>query len=100
MGLADAAAYAPLVALRALLGGLPPQRSLSLGAAMGRLYVALGGPRTRDALSNLAIAFPERSEPERRRVRSESFAKIALIDRPRAVVRLTQALLSFGGSLR
>jgi KDO2-lipid IV(A) lauroyltransferase len=36
----------------------------------------LRGPRTRDALLNLAIAFPERSQAERRRLRLESFANL------------------------
>jgi KDO2-lipid IV(A) lauroyltransferase len=76
MAVAELAAWLPLVALRGLLGALPPTASLSLAAAAGRLYVGLHGPRTRDALVNLAIAFPERPESELRRVRAESFANL------------------------
>jgi KDO2-lipid IV(A) lauroyltransferase len=76
VALPELAAWLPLVALRALLGGLPPPLSLAFGAAVGRLYVALHGPRTRDALVNLAIALPECPEQERRRVQRESFANL------------------------
>jgi len=76
VAVAELAAWLPLVMLRALLGGIPPSLSLSLGAAMGRLYVALGGPRTGDALSNLALAFPESSQAERRRLLRKSFANL------------------------
>ena len=57
---------------RLLLGGLaalPDARGLALGAALGRSWARLGGPRTRAARVNLRIAFPEWSEAEREGVR-------------------------------
>jgi Kdo2-lipid IVA lauroyltransferase/acyltransferase len=63
--------------LLGLLGRLPARTALRLAAGFGRVWVRLGGPRTRIGLLNLRIAFPEWSEARRRRVLAESMANLA-----------------------
>ena len=55
-------------ALNRALGSLPHERSLTVGAALGRAWYRLDTRRMRDARINLRIAFPEWSEPRRERV--------------------------------
>ena len=55
---------------------LPPHRAVALGAALGTVYAWLRGPRTREAAINLALALPDQSERERRRVLVASFANL------------------------
>ena len=64
--------------VRALLLFLPLLRHLpiELGATLGRLAWHLVGRQRRLALAHLAIAFPERSEQERRAIGRESFANL------------------------
>jgi len=55
---------------------LPFPVALRMGAAMGRSWARLAGPRTRDALINLRIAFPEWQEAERERVLLRSLENV------------------------
>lgn len=68
--------YAGLCLARELFRHLPPDRAVALGAGFGSVYARLRGPRTREADINLALAFPEWSEAERRRVLVASFANL------------------------
>ncbi len=47
-----------------------------MGAALAGAYARLRGPRTRDALTNLRIAFPDWSEERRRQVLIRSFENL------------------------
>ncbi len=58
------------------LATLPDGAGLAFGAGLGRAWVRLGLPRTRDARVNLRIAFPEWSEAERERVLVRSFENL------------------------
>jgi KDO2-lipid IV(A) lauroyltransferase len=62
--------------LRAALGALPPERALALGAALGRGLGRLATHRAAVADANLRIAFPDRSQAERARLRDEHFAAL------------------------
>jgi KDO2-lipid IV(A) lauroyltransferase len=70
------AEYAALGVARELFRQLPPDASVALGAALGAAYARLRGPRTRDAATNLRLAFPEASEGERRRLLVATFANL------------------------
>src|SRR5262249_7733841 len=52
----------------ALFGTLPPHLALRLGAWLGTIFYFLDFRDRRVALFNLAIAFPENSSAERRRI--------------------------------
>jgi KDO2-lipid IV(A) lauroyltransferase len=65
-----------VAALFAAVRILSRRRAIALGAAVGRLWVGLRLPRTRVGLENLRVAFPEWSEPRRRRVLREAFANL------------------------
>jgi KDO2-lipid IV(A) lauroyltransferase len=56
-----------------LLERMPEARALAFGAALGRAWARLGGPRTQVARVNLRIAFPGWSEAEREAVLVRSF---------------------------
>jgi KDO2-lipid IV(A) lauroyltransferase len=56
-----------------LLERMPEPRALAFGAAFGRAWARLGGPRTQVARVNLRIAFPAWSEAEREAVLVRSF---------------------------
>lgn len=64
--------------VRALLLALPLLKLLpiELGAFLGTLAWYLAGRQRRLALDHLAIAFPEKSVPERRRIGRKSFANL------------------------
>ena len=76
MSLRQRLAYGALCTLREPFRRLPVATSLSLGAALGRLYAVLGGRRVEFARINLRIAFPEWSDAKRRRVLRESLANV------------------------
>jgi len=69
----DRLAAASAAGLLAALGHVPFPVALRMGAALGGSWARLAGPRTRDALINLRIAFPEWREVERRRVLLRAF---------------------------
>lgn len=75
-GLRHALEYLPLLVVREVFRHLPPERAVALGAGFGSAYARLRGPRTGDAAINLAIALPEWSPAERRRVLVASFANL------------------------
>lgn len=52
-------------------------RVLAIAAAVGRLWVALRGPRTRRVREALARALPERSPSDRARIEREVFVSLA-----------------------
>jgi KDO2-lipid IV(A) lauroyltransferase len=58
-----------------LLAKLPPHAVYALGAALGILVYALG-IRRRVVLSNLALAFPEKPESERRAIARETYRNL------------------------
>jgi len=59
-----------------LLRDCEPERALAMGAALGRSWVRWNGPRTQEARVNLALAFPDRSEAERREIALASFENL------------------------
>jgi KDO2-lipid IV(A) lauroyltransferase len=68
--------YAAVVGVRELFRHLPPDRSVAVGARIGRLYARLRGPRTADAAINIALAFPESSDREREDLLLATFANL------------------------
>ena len=65
-----------MLLLREPFRRLPPDRAVAFGAALGTAYAWLRGPRTREAAINLALALPDASDDERRRVLVASFANL------------------------
>jgi len=55
---------------------VPRPLALRAGAALGRTWARLGGPRADVAATNLAIAFPERDEARRRELLVASFERL------------------------
>jgi KDO2-lipid IV(A) lauroyltransferase len=66
------AELALFLAVRGLVGHLPPTAARRAGAALGQL-LWIGGVRRRTTLGNLALAFPELSPAERRRLAARCF---------------------------
>ena len=64
--------HALLLLLRVSFRPLSPEVAVRIGAAFGSTYARLRGPRTRDAATNLKIAFPDSSDDERRRLAAEA----------------------------
>lgn len=60
--------YIPVWTLVSLLGALPRPVARALGIGLARLVLAIHGKLRRTGMTNLAIAFPEKSERERRRI--------------------------------
>jgi KDO2-lipid IV(A) lauroyltransferase len=73
---ADAAAFLPVRAVRALLSHRSPEQALAIGAAWGRRVAMLGGAATDLSRINLAIAFPDESNEWRERVLSDAYASL------------------------
>jgi KDO2-lipid IV(A) lauroyltransferase len=73
------AAYLAVRALSGALGRLPIDRSLAAGAALGRTWARLGGPRTEVARRNLRLAFPGWDEAKRERILVDSFANFGRV---------------------
>jgi KDO2-lipid IV(A) lauroyltransferase len=92
---ADRALAAAARALVDRLGRAPTRPALAAAAALGRAWARLHGPRTRDARTNLRIAFPEWSEAEREEVLARSLANLA-----RGVVELSQIPVHGAAALR
>ena len=78
----ELAEYAAFRSAMAALRALPLARAQGIGAAAARRIFDLGGKRVAYVLANLRIAFPERSEAERREIGRESYVQFAwnLID--------------------
>lgn len=70
------AVYTVVQVIYALLRLLPRRTAVALGAAVGRAYARLHGPRTGTARRNLKLAFPDWSEARRREVLYECFANL------------------------
>ncbi len=70
--LRDRVEYAAYRALRAAGGVLGPRPLAALGAAAGDLFRMIGGRRRRIIRFNLALAFPELSIADRRRLEREA----------------------------
>jgi KDO2-lipid IV(A) lauroyltransferase len=66
--------YVVVVAVRAVLRVLPHRAVRSLGALVGFLFYVVDASHRRVAMANLAQCFPNRSEPERRRIARAVFA--------------------------
>lgn len=75
-GFSDRVAALLTGALVGFLRLVPERVALGLGAAIGRSYARLRGPRIADAMANLRIAFPDWSDAERRRVLIDSFGNL------------------------
>ncbi len=65
--------YLLLRAAAAVLGLVPARLASALGAAFGALAWAVASGERNKALASLAVAFPEKSEPERRALARASF---------------------------
>lgn len=72
----DRLAFVVLRAVMGLLGALPLAVALRVSAAGGLVAYAVGAGLRRVGMRNLAIAFPERSHAERRRILRASFANL------------------------
>lgn len=70
----DRATTGALEALRLFVRSLPRDRAVALGAVLGRAYARGHGPRTGIARTNLAIAFPDRSQADRDALLAETYA--------------------------
>jgi len=68
--------YSIARAILAGLGALPRRLALGVGSTIGRLGYLLPGNLRRTGQRNLEIAFPEKSEPERRRILRGSFLSL------------------------
>jgi KDO2-lipid IV(A) lauroyltransferase len=65
--------YAAFLALKGALRALPHRAARPIGRAVGALGWALDARHRRVAMRNLAIAYPEASPPERRRLARDCF---------------------------
>ena len=68
--------YALFLAVFGLFRGLPFPISFRVGEAVGRVLYVLDRPHRKVGLTNLAIAFPDKSQDERRRILRESFCNL------------------------
>lgn len=73
----------------ALVARLPLGLAQALGRALGRLGWALAGGERRKALEGLAIAFPEKSDQERRAIGRAAFAHLGAAALEAANLRAT-----------
>ena len=64
----DGVEFAIFRVARGLLGSMPRRLALRFGAGLGEIFYALDAPDRRIALRNLAIAFPDKSDGERREI--------------------------------
>lgn len=72
----DGVAYFPMWLLGAVLRSVSLERSVRLGARVGRLYARLGGARVSTARVNIALVFPSWSDSEREALLLSSFANM------------------------
>lgn len=68
--------YTLFLAVFGLFRGLPFPVSFRVGEAVGRVLYVLDRPHRKVGLTNLAIAFPDKSQDERRRILRESFCNL------------------------
>ena len=68
--------YALAYSILGIFGFLPRSVAISLGCALGRVTYRLPGKLRRTGETNLAIAFPEMSEPERLRLLQGCFENL------------------------
>lgn len=68
----DRLAYLAFAGFAYFVRALPLRAALALGAAIGRVVYSFGGRRRRVLLSNLAHAFPEKPDAERRAIAKSS----------------------------
>lgn len=92
----DALGFLPFRALRASLRNLPPEKAVRFGARCGRAIARLGGGGARVARTNLALAFPEKSEQERADLIRDTYANMGRVVAELALLqgRHRQALLA------
>ena len=78
----ELAEYAAFRAAVTALGAIPLPTAQRIGARLARALFDRGGKRVHYVLTNLAIAFPDLPEEERRRIGRESYVNLAfsLID--------------------
>lgn len=98
MELSDRLAALTTQALLGLLRLVPEGLAMRIGAAIGTTYARLHGPRTGDAMTNLRIAFPEKTDAQRRALLIRSFgnlgrnltefARLGLLDEAQLVERV------------
>jgi lipopolysaccharide heptosyltransferase II len=70
----DRVAFIVYRLIAAIVGALPLKTGWHLGHILGRVGYLIGGPYRRLALHNLRIAFPEKSDEERRTIARNHFA--------------------------
>lgn len=98
MELADRLAALTTQAILGLLRVVPEGAAMRIGAAIGKSYARLRGPRTGDAMTNLRIAFPDMSDADRRELLVRSFdnlgrnltefARLGLLDEAQLLERV------------
>ena len=72
----DRVVYFPIWVVFEILGRLPLERSVRLGASLGRLYGRLGGARSGASRANIELVFPSWSDAEREALLLASFANM------------------------
>ena len=75
----DALGFLPVRVLRASLRNLPPEKAVRFGASCGRAIARVGGGGVRVARTNLALAFPEKSEVEREDLIRDIYANMGRV---------------------
>ena len=75
----DALGFLPVRILRASLRNLPPEKAVRFGASCGRAIARVGGGGVRVARTNLALAFPEKSEVEREDLIRDIYANMGRV---------------------
>ena len=71
--------YAAAKSVLTGLGILPAQAAIAVGKVIGRVFYLLAGDLRRTAAINLRLAFPEKSEDERRELVRECFASLGRV---------------------
>jgi len=92
--------YAIARSLLSGIGALPRRAALGVGSIIGRLGYLLPGKLRRTGLRNLAIAFPEMTESEHRRILRGSFMSLGRLlgefsQLPRATPETLRALIEY-----
>jgi KDO2-lipid IV(A) lauroyltransferase len=73
----ELAEYAAFRTAVTALGSIPLATAQRIGASLARALFDVGGKRVHYVLTNLRIAFPEKSEEERRHIGRESYVNLA-----------------------
>ena len=71
--------YAAARSILAVLGGLPPAMALKVGTSLGNVAYLLAADLRRTAMRNLKLAFPEKTQEERRQMIKGCFSSLGRV---------------------